>query len=65
MSEDVGEKEEVWINPNAQCPHCGSKRIDQISSEDRCTVEFYHCVDCGAWYNDAGEIDDEDDEEFD
>jgi len=49
--------EEVTRNPYAKCPKCKSDLIDQISSEDRCTVEWYHCAGCGCWYNEAGEID--------
>jgi Zn ribbon nucleic-acid-binding protein len=48
---------ESRINPHAKCPQCKSKLIDQVSSEDRSTVEWFHCASCGVWYNEAGEID--------
>jgi len=50
-------EEEAGENPYANCPRCKSNLIDQISSEDRCTVEWYHCANCGIWYNENGEID--------
>jgi len=49
--------EEVRPNPYGKCPECQSSLIDQISSEDGSTVEWYHCAKCGAWYNEVGEID--------
>jgi len=49
--------EEAKPNPYAKCPKCGSNLIDQISSEDRGTIEWYHCAKCGIWYNETGEID--------
>jgi len=46
-------------NERGECPKCGSKLIDQISSEDCGTVEWFHCYNCGCWYNENGEIDEE------
>jgi len=45
--------EEVGTNPYARCPSCGSDQIDQTSSEDRCTIEYYHCAKCGTWYDES------------
>ena len=48
MSEDVG------VNPYANCPKCKSNSIDQMDIDE---VEWYHCVECGCWYNAEGEVD--------
>jgi len=42
------------------CPECSCKLINQISSEDRCTLEYYQCAKCGIWYNEDGKEDTED-----
>jgi predicted nucleic-acid-binding Zn-ribbon protein len=47
------------VNHRGKCPKCGSKLIDQETSEDCGTIVWYHCAKCGCWYNEEGEIDTE------
>ena len=56
--------EEVGTNPYARCPSCGSDQIDQTSSEDRCTIEYYHCAKCGTWYDKSKKIDNQEAVDF-
>jgi len=50
------DEDEFRYNPYGRCPKCNGDRIDQVSSEDRGTIEWWHCYDCGTWYNEEGEI---------
>ena len=55
--------EEIAINKYGKCPRCGSRRIDQVDYDSGFGFEWYHCADCGAWYNEHGELDVEDEED--
>ena len=51
--------EEIAVNRRCKCPRCGSRRIDQAIYDRAIEGEWYHCADCGAWYNENGELDEE------
>ena len=51
--------EEIAVNRRCRCPKCGSRRIDQAIYDRAIEGEWYHCADCGAWYNEYGELDEE------
>ena len=63
ICEKCGEFKIEWlsynfaINKRGKCPKCGSVLIDQETSED--TTNWFHCAKCGCWYNEKGEIDQE------
>ena len=50
---------ECVVNPNCNCPKCGSNFIDQVDSDTGDYTNWYHCL-CGVWYNEEGEIDSDD-----
>ena len=55
--------EEIAINKHGKCPRCGSRKIDQADYDSGFGFEWYHCADCGAWYNEYGELDETDEED--
>ena len=56
---DVMLEFEIAVNRRCKCPRCGSRRIDQAIYDRAIEGEWYHCADCGAWYNEYGELDEE------
>lgn len=49
--------EEIGINPYSNCPKCGSNKIDQRHYDSGFNTEFYHCSECGCWYDEFGNED--------
>lgn len=62
MQKPVGER------ADRPCPRCGSENLIIIDDEDAeagYPGPEFQCPDCGAWFRDDAEVDDQDDDEYD
>jgi len=57
VSDSIIEEKDVGVNPYLECPKCGSSLIDQEHFDRAVNMKVYHCVRCGVWYFESGEID--------
>ena len=39
-----------------QCPNCKSKNIDQRCYDRAGEKEYYHCANCGVWFDEKGVV---------